>query len=139
MRSVVLVLASTILAMMLLASGVALAKTINGDKRDNVLVGTNRADTIHGNIGADTLRGRRGPDKLYGDPGKDTIKGYRGADRIYGGDGQDLQRGGRGNDRIITAGLQADVVNCGRGRDDFARVDPSDTVKGCERVRTLRP
>ena len=136
-RRYILVLFSLVLATMLLVGGVALAKTINGDKRDNVLVGTNRHDTIHGYRGADTLRGRGGPDKLYGDPGRDTIKGGRGKDLIHGGDGRDRLLGGRNNDRISTAGLQPDVVNCGRGHHDFARVDPLDKVKGCEQVKTV--
>ncbi len=63
--------------------------------------------------------------------------GDRGEDRIYGGSGTDRQRGERGNDRILSAGRRPDVVDCGRGRDDFAKVDPSDTVINCERVRTV--
>ena len=133
----VLLLAALLVALALAAP--VLAKTISGNGRDNVLVGTNQPDTINGRGGEDTLRGRRGGDRLYGKNGDDKIVGARGEDRIYGGSGIDKQLGERGNDRILTAGGRPDVVNCGRGRHDFAEVDPSDTVKNCERVKTVRP
>jgi hypothetical protein len=40
----------------------------------------------------------------------------------------------RPNDRIFTAGRVSDVVKCGRGSRDWAEVNPSDKVEGCERV-----
>ena len=57
--------------------------------------------------------------------GADVIHGDNGADRLYGG---------KGNDRIYSAGRVRDVVNCGLGNRDWAEVNPSDTVVGCERV-----
>ena len=137
-RVAVLLLALALLVALALAAP-ALAKTISGNGRDNVLVGTNRPDTIYGRGGEDTLRGQRGPDRLYGQNGDDKIVGGRGEDRIYGGSGIDRQLGQRGNDRILTAGARPDVVDCGRGRHDFARVDPTDKVRNCEEVRTVRP
>jgi hypothetical protein len=133
-----LIVASALIVTSALAAP-AIAKTINGDNRANVLVGTNRADLIHGREGGDTLRGKGGPDRLYGEGGFDTIEGGRGEDRISGGNGRDTLRGGKGDDRISSAGLYPDVVDCGRGRQDLARVDPEDEVKNCERVRTVEP
>jgi Ca2+-binding RTX toxin-like protein len=121
-------LLATIVALALAAP--ALAAVIDGDRRDNVLVGTNRADTI---------QGRGGDDRLYGEEDEDTLEGGRGDDRLFGGDGVDTLRGDAGNDRLYSAGRLAEVVNCGRGREDFAEVNPSDTVKGCEQVRTVEP
>ena len=58
MRRVVLVLATMALAI-LLAGGVALAASINGDWSDNVLTGTVSRDTINpfgGSLGIHRLR-----------------------------------------------------------------------------------
>jgi Ca2+-binding RTX toxin-like protein len=57
--------------------------------------------------------------------GNDVIHGDNGVDRLYGG---------KGNDRIYSAGRVSDVVKCGRGNRDWAEVNPSDKVEGCERV-----
>ncbi len=121
MRRSILVLVPLALALMLLASGVALAKNIGGDENDNILRGTKSADTIHGRGGNDVVYGRAGNDRIYGEDGED---------RLYGG---------KGRDRIYTAGAQADVVDCGRGGRDWAEVNASDQVVNCERVVELTP
>ena len=53
---------------------------------------------------------------------------------IHGDNGVDRLYGGKGNDRIYSAGRVSDVVKCGRGNRDWAEVNPSDKVEGCERV-----
>ena len=116
MRRPILVLVSSALAMMLLASGVALAKNITG---------TSRADNIKGTIHADNIRAGDGKDVVHASKGADVIHGDNGVDRLYGG---------KGNDRIFSAGRVSDVMNCGRGNRDWAKVNPSDKVVGCERV-----
>jgi Ca2+-binding RTX toxin-like protein len=121
MRRSIVVLVPLALAVMLLVSGVALARNIGGDENDNILRGTKRADTIHGRGGDDVVHGRAGNDRIYGENDQDTLYG------------------GKGRDRIYSAGAHADVVDCGRDRRDWAEVDASDQVVRCERVVEVTP
>ena len=115
MRRMTLLLA-VVAAVLVVASGVALARDFVGTDRGERIVGTDSADTIDGNGGDDTIIGKRGPD------------------RIRGGNGKDKQYGGRGSDVIDSDGGFRDLVNCGRGI-DTAYVDRRDQVAGCERRR----
>ena len=101
---------------LLLASGVALAKNISGTEAGEKIVGTKFKDHIN---------------SLGGD---DVVLGYAGADKIRGGNDNDKQYGGRGNDIIYSEGGFRDLVNCGKGT-DTAYVDSKDQVVGCERKR----
>ena len=101
---------------LLLASGVALAKNISGTEAGEKIVGTKFKDHIN---------------SLGGD---DVVLGYAGADKIRGGNDNDKQYGGRGNDVIYSEGGFRDLVNCGKGT-DTAYVDSKDQVVGCERKR----
>jgi Ca2+-binding RTX toxin-like protein len=97
---------------LVLASGVALAATINGDDDPNTLTGTPRADLIRG----------------YG--GNDNITGGKGVDRIYAGPG---------NDYVSSAGDGSrNLVMCGPGIDTVNRMpspgDVLDKFVGCERA-----
>jgi Ca2+-binding RTX toxin-like protein len=103
-------------ALLVVASGVALARNFVGTERGERIVGTESADTIDGN------------------GGDDTIIGKGGADKIRGGTGKDRQYGGRGNDIIYSEGTFRDLINCGKGI-DTAYVDPKDQVSGCEKRR----
>lgn len=58
------------LALVMLGSGPAWAKTIKGTDRDDIIVGTNKADTIRARDGDDLIVGRKGKDKI------DCGKGY---------------------------------------------------------------
>jgi Ca2+-binding RTX toxin-like protein len=98
-----------------LFAGVALAKTVVGNDRDNTLVGTNSADTIKGKGGEDDIYGLRGQDGLYGGAGDDDIEA------------------GRGNDFVGAVDRMEDDVECGRGN-DRVRANPGDDVEGCEKV-----
>jgi Ca2+-binding RTX toxin-like protein len=120
MRRSILVLVSLVLAMMLLASGVALAKNINGTYRAEKLIGTAYADIIRA-----------------GD-GNDVVFALAGADEIRGDSGEDRLHGGKGNDRFYSAGLRRDVIYCGPGI-DWAEVNSSDRVVNCERVKKVTP
>ena len=112
-----------VLAVFLLVGGGALAATITGTNKDEMLVGTAYADTIRARDGGDVLRG------------------LGGADRLYGGDGADSVYGGRGNDFLSTEGDDIkDFVDCGPGNDTVKLVnlvaEPSempDTYRNCER------
>ena len=82
---------------------------IGGNKRDNVLDGTDDADRILGRTGDDTLDGGKGADALFGGEGTDTLYGGNGNDFIDGGFGAyDRMYGGAGDDtfRQFTYGLQ---------------------------------
>ncbi len=102
-------------AALVVGSGVGLAKTINGNDRDNVLFGTKRADTIRG----------------FG--GEDVIFGLDGGDTLIGGSGKDEVFGGNGNDEIKAVDSSEDLIFCGPGRDKV-RANPGDDTFGCEKV-----
>jgi Calx-beta domain/RTX calcium-binding nonapeptide repeat (4 copies) len=91
----------------LLLSTSALAATIVGTRKNDVVRGTREADKLYGLGGNDTLYGRAGNDTLVGGAGNDTLVGGAGADKL----------------------------ECGLGR-DVAIVDAKDRVSAdCERVR----
>ncbi|NML45783.1 calcium-binding protein, partial [Ramlibacter sp. G-1-2-2] len=74
---------------------------MNGDAKDNDLIGTPGADTINGLDGNDTLEGQGGNDFLDGGAGNDSL---------LGGAGQDVLVGGAGND-TLDGGAITDLVN----------------------------
>ena len=123
MRRTGLLLAATALLMVALA-GAALAATIDGDRRDNRLVGGEEADTIRGLGGNDTVYGRGDEDTLRGYSGDDTVGGGDGDDTIIGGPGRDTVRGEGGFDFLrMRDGVDGnDTAHCGAGI-DAARVD----------------
>jgi Ca2+-binding RTX toxin-like protein len=108
MRRTVLLGACVALAMLLVASGVALAKVINGTNQADTLKGTNRADTIRGRGGNDKLYGLGGLDRMHGGFGADQMLGDDGPDGLNGITGADTLRGGAGNDTIY-GGQSANV------------------------------
>jgi Ca2+-binding RTX toxin-like protein len=96
---------------LMVAGGVALAKTINGDDGPNNLNGTAQADVIRG----------------YG--GNDEIRPGAGVDQVYAGRGADFVSS-RGDD-------SRDVVRCGRGKDTVnempgPNLGPPDKYISCE-------
>ncbi len=99
------------LVALVVAGGVALAETVNGDD---------------------------GPNALYGTAQADVIRGYGGKDSIYPGDGADHVYAGRGNDLVSSGGDDSgDVVRCGRGNDTVNRfpgpgMGPADEYVSCE-------
>ena len=115
MRRRAILLLVAMVAALVVSSGVALAKTINGNDRDNVLFGTERADTI---------RGFGGEDVIFGRDGGDTLIGGRGQDEVFGGNG---------NDGIKAVDGSEDLIFCGLGR-DRVRANPGDDLFNCERV-----
>ena len=115
-RRTVLILLALMAAVLVVASGVAVAKDYLGTERGERIVGTKFADRINA---------------LGGD---DVVLGYAGPDKIRGGDDNDQQYGGRGKDIIYSEGGFRDLVNGGKGI-DTAYVDFKDRVKDCERKR----
>jgi Ca2+-binding RTX toxin-like protein len=84
----------TMASALLLASGVALAATINcvvgvtclGTEGDDTIIGTDQSDPfMFGHDGNDLLRGRDGADRLEGGMGNDTLNGGRGRDEYQFG------------------------------------------------------
>ncbi len=121
---------------MALTAGVAVAKTVDGTKGNDKLVGTSRADTLNGFAGNDKLYGRGGNDTLKGYIGNDApMRGSAGEDTILGGLGRDSGYGGTGDDFIKMVGdTDQDFVNCGEDADgadvDRAEVSGNDLVDG---------
>lgn len=156
MRTATLFL-SVVAALMILASGMAIAKNFQGNGKDNVLVGTRTADTISGSGGDDTISGKAGRDRLYGDSGADTVSGGAGPDDVFGGKGADDLFGNGGDDYLNSADNRGgDVLDCGPGFDsavidavDFPPVllggissrslvaAGSDITQNCEDVTTV--
>jgi Ca2+-binding RTX toxin-like protein len=91
-------------------------------------------DEVYGGPGVDDLRGLGGSDLLVGGGGKDYIDARE--DAIAGEDiiaGLDAVKGGPGNDEVYGDDGVKDIIDCGRGQEDFASRDQGiDTVKNCE-------
>jgi hypothetical protein len=98
------------------------------------LMGSLGSDRLLGAPGGDWVLARRGHDLLKGRAGADCLLGNGGRDILVGGRGRDRMRGGRDSDRLFAADGEADLVFCGRGRRDFARLDELDRLGGCEKV-----
>lgn len=99
---------------------------INGNNKDNRLVGTQRNDDIEGNGGNDILIGRGGNDDLEGGAGNDILRGGAGNDDLEGGTGNDILdggsgrndlEGGAGNDTFIFKKGITEIEDFGYGND----------------------
>ena len=127
----------TMLVMLLVAGGVALAATIVGTSDSDELFGTPGNDNIYayegedwihadnwkGN-GSDYINGGPGPDHIDSDyhqaaryPGNDTVIGHKGNDIIDGGPGKDNIYGSWNND-TIDGGPGEDKIYGGDGSGD---------------------
>lgn len=121
---------------------VAFAGDVNGDGRDDVLIGGIHTDTNAGGTGDafllygfdpgaasahdDILRGTMAGERMNGFAGDDTLRGRGGDDTLIGALGDDVAAGGAGADRLIgRAG--ADTLRGGAG-EDFARGGGGDDV-----------
>ena len=136
--------------LLLLASGVAWAATIQCSPEERRCVGTDNPDTIYGTDddsdqfedirgreGADTIYDRGGDDReyevgggLHGDDGEDVVRGGDGDDSLFGGQGSDRLYGGTGSDsltseRQFSDGRPASDRVVGGAGDDF--IDALDT------------
>jgi hypothetical protein len=109
-----LLLFSTMMLALLLASGVAWAVNMVGTNGPDTLRGTNGDDNLIGNGGNDRLFARNGRDNLLGGPGKDCLLCITKAFHVFGGDKNLF--GGPGND-FVWDGKGADNVEGGAGND----------------------
>jgi Ca2+-binding RTX toxin-like protein len=137
---------------MLLASGVALAATIEGTPGDDTLDGTDNTDYIYGRGGDDLIRslgardvvfGGAGNDDLYGGPIGDQLFGQADDDYIVGEGGEDELLGYGGDDVIVSGDdKRADEVRCGTGFDTAYLSGPDHSVltnrHQCEEIRTFQ-
>ena len=140
MRRMIMILAIAAAAIVV-CSGLAVAKTVNGGGGNEHLVGTGAKDTISGGGGDDDLFGKGAGDRLSGDSGNDDVHGNGGPDRVYGGTGSDDLYGNKGNDFHNAFDEQPnDTVRCGPGNRDVAIIDiftqsgNEDRHFGCELI-----
>lgn len=111
-----------------------------GDERGNwmrgatPMFGRTGNDFMVGGPGKDKLFGNEGRDRIFGRSGRDRLYGGSGGDKLYGGTGRDRLYGQRGNDRINSRDRSRDLVFCGSGGRDLAKIDRHDRAFACERV-----
>jgi Ca2+-binding RTX toxin-like protein len=118
-----LIAMSVILLVLLLSLPVYTISTANAA----VIVGEKRDDIIKGSNGNDVIVGLAGNDRLNGSDGLDIIIGGSGDDILDGGPGNDKISGGRGND-ILIGGPGNDSFNCGSGQDKILDFNPHEDV-----------
>jgi Ca2+-binding RTX toxin-like protein len=116
------------------------ATLLIGGTGEDVFIGGRGEDYIDTKRGNDRLKGRAGEDLLNGGDGNDIERGGRGGDGLGNGRsdrGVDSFRGGRGIDVLDTAdGIVDTRIQCGRGRNDIAIIDPAERprVNSCPRI-----
>ena len=122
-----------------LAASVAYAASIQCKSGPGDCHGTRKADTISGTPGKDRMHGYRGGDVMTGRGSSDKLSGGPGADTITPGSGRDRVFAGRGNDTIDARAGRRDVLVCGKGERDVAKVDEVDDVGNtCEVKRVSK-
>lgn len=99
---------ATIVAVLVLISGIALAvtKTCHPNRK---CVGTEKSDPLFGTSG---------PDRIYGLKGSDSLVGLGAGDKLFGGGGNDKLWGGDPNDVANDDGAN-DKLSGGGGSDDY--------------------
>jgi Ca2+-binding RTX toxin-like protein len=122
-------LLSSLVLMLVLASGVALAADFIGTSGDDVFPpGTEGDDYFEGRAGDDRINALGGVDIIYGNKGIDRITPGEGADQVYAGAGDDLIYA-----RDITPSI--DTIDCGGGFDQVETIHRDDvTLSNCERA-----
>jgi Ca2+-binding RTX toxin-like protein len=100
-----LLLFSTMMLALLLASGVAWAVNMVGTNGPDTLRGTNGDDNLIGKGANDRLFALNGHDTLLGGPGKDWVDTHptesrRGHKNLFGGPGNDIVIGGWDSDNV---------------------------------------
>jgi large repetitive protein len=93
---------------------------------------------LHPNTSTPNLQGGFHSDTVYGEGGPDNIDAAE-DDAEPGVPGTfDRSFGGGGNDRILAVDGNQDLVHCGGGTADVARIDQGiDSAKNCEKVRRV--
>jgi hypothetical protein len=107
---------------------------IVGSELGERIVGRRGPDKLKGGPGDDCVLGNKGNDRIAGNPGADRLSGQKGGDRLKGGGGDDVIKGGNGNDLIKARDGDPDLVRCGTGSGDRAKIDEIDRARGCEMI-----
>lgn len=102
---------------------------IKGNRKDNLLVGTDGDDRILAGLGNDDVFAGAGNDFVVGDGGDDTLRGEDGNDKLLGYSGNDEILGGAGHD-TLEGGLGDDDMNGGTGDDYLTGNLGADTIDG---------
>jgi Ca2+-binding RTX toxin-like protein len=148
----VTILLMVVAIVMVIGSGVALAKTIRcdggncfGTNRADSIFGTNRHDAIFARKGADFVNGREardnlngqdGNDRLFGGLGDDWVKGGRHDDTVMGGPGNDRLTGGSGHNVIRAGDRMRDLIICGDHSRNLIFYNPRlDRFRNCHFLR----
>ena len=114
------------------------AKTVNGTKKADVIVGGGSGQTINGGGGNDLICAKGGPDGVNGGAGADKIDGgggndgtllCNGAKFLDGGGGNDTVKGGKGNN-CLKGGAGNDTLNGGPADDFLVGGTGSDKLNG---------
>ena len=116
--------------------------SLEGDRGDDLLLGSPGRDVLREGSGDDVARGGRGRDRIaankgldvaFGGPGNDTLD-LTGVGNILptpDARGPDRAFAGRGNDLIQSIDSGVDIDNCGPGR-DAVNADARDRLIACE-------
>jgi RTX calcium-binding nonapeptide repeat (4 copies) len=114
---------ASVVLLVLLAGGLALAATTNCPNREgNLCVGTDGGDIMTGTDKADEMRGRGGADNIVSGVGYDGLHGGDGQDSLDGGNGNDTLKGGPGY-YDLRGGPGEDRFDAGPGDASYHFVD----------------
>jgi Ca2+-binding RTX toxin-like protein len=127
-------LLTSIVVMVVVGAGVALAANISCEGGGKGCLGTNQADTITGTSSidiitaagsGDTVNAAGSADEVYGDSGGDTLNGGNGNDYLEGGRGANTLRGEAGDFDVVNVvdGDGNDFASGGDGEDDVCIID----------------
>jgi Ca2+-binding RTX toxin-like protein len=119
--------------------GTRLDDIFRGTADNDTFYGLGGSDAMYGGARNDRLDGNAGDDHIFGNAGEDELRGGPGDDTVEGGNDRDLILGGAGDDLIFAHDARQDIVDCGPGKHDIARVDRKDKVSGCETVKRFAP
>ena len=118
------------------ATGTMFNDEIEGNRRNNILIGGNGHDEIEGESGDDLILGGDGNDELEGDFGNDVIDGGPGDDEIEGGGDEGGGHGGGAGNSSDSHGLpvnndgRMDIILGGAGHDEIDSDHGDDLVDG---------
>ncbi len=113
----------------LVATGLMMGATMEGEAGDDQIFGSGFADTIDGGEGIDSIFGDAGNDTISAGAGNDTVMGGAGDDTINGGDGDDTIVGDIGDDTIGGDGGE-DTLLGGAGADNLSGGADDDLIVG---------
>jgi Ca2+-binding RTX toxin-like protein len=132
MRRRGVLLLTSIVVMVVVGAGVALAANINcngggclGTNQSDNITGSQQADTITAASGNDTVNARGGADQVYGDGANDTLNLGGGSDYGEGGRGSNTVNGQNGNGDVsnVVDGDANDFAAGGDGTNDSCIID----------------